>query len=201
MKRVRVVLGAAALALTMAGCSLLEPKPDTSRYFMLRALSSEQGPALDGLVLGLGPVAIPDYLDSNEMIDLVGPYEVRYSAQNRWVEPLGGQIVRTLTENLEALLSPDAIVRHPWFAQDGVQLQVEVVFDPIRMDGSGAWTGSARWVVRAPGTRVGLERGDVSFELGAGSIPPDQIATALSTELDGLTAAIAEAVRRQFARE
>ncbi|MGB1778331.1 MAG: PqiC family protein [Longimicrobiales bacterium] len=201
MNRVRVVLCVALLAIGMTGCSLLEPKPDTSRYFMLRALSPEQGPALDGLVLGLGPVAVPDYLDSNEMIDLVGPYEVRYSAQNRWVEPLGGQIVRTLNENLDALLSPDAIVSYPWFAQDGVQLQVEVAFDPIRMDDGGAWTGSARWVVRAPGTRVGLERGDVSFELGSGSIPPDQIATAISTELEGLTVAIAEAVRRQVARQ
>ena len=107
---VRRVVAPVALLLFMVGCSVLEPKPDTSRYFLLRPAAAPTGSALPDLVLGLGPVTVPDYMDRNEMLDVVGPYELRYSAQNRWVEPLGTQVRRTLADNLRTELKPDAIL-------------------------------------------------------------------------------------------
>lgn len=180
------------------GCSVLEPKPDGSRYFLLRSLAeAPTGPALSDVVLGLGPVTVPDYLDRPEMIDLVDLYEVRYSAQNRWIEPLGTQVHRTLGENLDAMLEPDAILPHPWFAADGVDLQIEVAFGVIRLDTEGRWVGDAAWAVRDASTRVALERSDFDFELGQDSIPPQEIAGAFSAELQRLSTEIAEAIRRQ----
>ena len=195
MKRLSLVVA----VLAMSACSVLEPKPDGSRYFLLRSLAAPgAGPALTELVVGLGPVTVPGYLDQSDMVDLVGPYEVRYSAQNRWVEPLGTQMHRTLAENLDVLLQPAAIVEYPWFDSEGVDLAVEVDFAPIRMDEEGAWAGAVRWVLRDPVTNAPLERSDFRFQLGRDSIPPDVIASGLSEQLGGLSDEIAGAVRRHY---
>lgn len=190
----------AATLLFLTGCGFLSPTPDTSRYFMLRSAPvPAAGPApLGELVLGLGPVDVPAYLDQNEMLDLVGPYEVTYSEQNRWVEPLGGQIFRTLADNLHNMLGPDAILPFPWYTSDGVDLAVEVSFDPIRLDSSGAWLGGASWTLRDPDSRAALERSSSDFVLGTGSIAPQDVAERLSEELGRMGSEIAEAVRRQY---
>jgi uncharacterized lipoprotein YmbA len=183
--------------LGVAACGVLDPRPDTSRYFLLRAVADPAaGAPLDDLVLGLGPVTLPDYLDRNEMLDVVGPYELKYSAKNRWVEPLGAQVRRTLADNLGTMLRPDAVLDHPWFTTDGVTLQVEVAFDAIRLDDAGAWVGSAEWVLRDPASGRALERSDFEIQLGRDAVPPDQVASGMSTELERLSADISAAVRR-----
>lgn len=194
MKRFIVVLVA---LIGTTSCSVLEPKPDTSRYFLLRATADPAaGAALDDLILGLGPVTLPDYLDRNEMLDVVGPYELKYSAENRWVEPLGAQVRRTLADNLGTMLRPDAVLDYPWFTSDGVALQVEVAFDAIRLDEAGAWVGSAEWVLRDPTSGRALERSDFVIQLGQDAVPPEQVASGMSTELERLSAEISAAVRR-----
>ena len=63
---------ALVLLATSIGCSVLEPRHDGSRYFLLRSIAeAPNGPPLSDVVLGLGPVTVPDYLDRPEMIDLV----------------------------------------------------------------------------------------------------------------------------------
>ena len=190
-----------AVAVVAPACSVLEPKPDTSRYFLLRPAAVEPGAAaLDDLILGLGPVTLPDYLDRSEMLDVVGPYELKYSAQNRWVEPLGTQLRRTLAENLRSELGPDAVLHHPWFQSDGVTLQAEVTFDAIRLDDAGAWIGTGEWVLRNAASGAPLERGDIAFELGSDTVPPERVAEAVSSELERLSSEIAGAVRRHHGR-
>jgi len=191
----RLIVFVALLGVT--ACGVLDPRPDTSRYFLLRAVADPAaGAPLDDLVLGLGPVTLPDYLDRNEMLDVVGPYELKYSGQNRWVEPLGAQVRRTLAENLGTMLRPDAVLDYPWFTTDGVTLQVEVAFDAIRLDDAGAWVGSAEWVLRDPASGRALERSDFEIQLGRDAVPPEQVASGMSTELERLSAEISAAVRR-----
>ena len=187
--------------MVVSGCSFLDPKPDSSRYFLLRPMAEPGSvPALDELVLGLGPVTVPDYLDRIEMLEHVGPYEVRYSARDRWVEPLGTQIERTLAENLDALLQPQALAMYPWYRTAGVGLQVEIAFSPIRPDQEGAWRERAEWVVREADTRRILERQEFEFDIGSDLTPPEGVVTKLSEELLRLSGEIAAAVRRHLGR-
>ena len=105
---------------------------------------------------------------------------------------------RTLADNLRTELSPDAILQHPWFVTEGVSLQAEVTFDAIRLGDAGAWIGSGEWVLRNPNSGAPLERGDISFELGNDAVPPEQVAEAISAELERLAGVISAAVRRQY---
>jgi uncharacterized lipoprotein YmbA len=183
------------LVFALGGCSVLEPKPDSARYFLLRPMAppADAGSS-DGLVLGLGPFTMPEHLDRYEMLDFVGTYELRYSATNRWIEPLGDQVRRTLAENLQSLLRPDAVLEYPWYASDGVDLQVAIEVDPIRLGADGGWRGGIDWVVRGSTGSI-VERGHRAFVVGAGPVPPEDVAEAWSAELGGLATEIAEAVR------
>ena len=195
----RAVLAALGLvAMSLSGCSVLEPKPDSSRYFLLRSMAPPaDARVLDELVLGLGPFTMPEHIDRYEMLEFVGTYELRYSATNRWIEPLGDQVRRTLSENLQAILRPGAVLEYPWYATDGVDLQVSVEFDPIRLGGDGVWRGGIDWVLR-DSARSLLERNTVSFEVGPGAVAPEDVAQAWSGELERLAAEIAAAVDRHF---
>lgn len=185
----------------LTGCGALDPRPDTARYFLLRPLAEPSANApLDDLVLGVGPITLPDFLDRNEMLDAVGPYEMRYSAQNRWIEPLGDQLRRTISDNLNLLLLPDAVVAFPWYASDAVGLQVEITFDATPPDDAGGWRGSARWVLRDGGRGTALERDDFAFDLGGREGPPEETASRLSAEMSRLSTEIAEAIRRHHPR-
>ncbi len=187
-----------ALALAASACSVLGPKPDSSRYFLLRPLAETgSGPALDDLVLGVGPMDVPDYLDRTEMIELVGPYEVRYSPQDRWVEPLGTQLRRVLGENLIALLGPDRVVTYPWYQEERVGLQVEVVFEPIRLSDDGNWEGDAYWLIRDGASRAERDRGAFLIRLGSAPVDGGAVAARLSDEVRRMSGEIATAVRRQ----
>jgi uncharacterized lipoprotein YmbA len=187
-----------ALTMVGSGCGVLDPKPDSSRYFLLRPLAEAgSGPALDDLVLGVGPMNVPDYLDRTEMIELVGPYEVRYSAQDRWVEPLGTQLRRVLAENLMTLLRPGRVVEYPWYEAERVGLQVEVTFEPIRLDANGAWTGDAFWLVRDGSSHEEVARGAFAMELGSTPVDGNGVAARLSEEVRRMSGEIAVAVRGQ----
>jgi uncharacterized lipoprotein YmbA len=193
-------LGSGTLAVAsfvfLTGCSVLDPRPDSSRYFLLRAMAPPaDAETNEGLVLGLGPFTMPEHLDRYEMLEFVGTYELRYSATNRWIEPLGGQVRRTLAENLEAILRPDAVFEYPWYATDGVDLQIALEFDPIRLGGDGVWRGGIDWLMRDSAGAI-VDRGHRDFEVGPGSVAPEAAAEAWSGELELLAQQIADAVTR-----
>jgi len=192
-----MTLAFVALTVVASGCGVLDPKPDSSRYFLLRPLAEAgAGPALSDLVLGVGPMSVPDYLDRTEMIELVGPYEVRYSLQDRWVEPLGTQLRQVLAENLQALLRPDRVVEYPWYQAERVGLQVEVTFEPIRLDDDGSWTGDAFWLVRDGVSHEERDRGAFTVRLGSAPVDGNAVAARLSEEVRRMSGEIAVAVRR-----
>ena len=68
----------AALAVFVAaGCTVLPPRPDPSRFYTL-APREARGPAAargEGLAVVVGPVTFPAYLDRNEVAMRVSPSE------------------------------------------------------------------------------------------------------------------------------
>ena len=198
-----------AWAFVLSACSVLSPQPDRGRYFVLRPMASRDvapDRPLTSLVLGLGPVTVPDYADRIEMIEEVSDNELRFSLTNRWIEPLGRQVRSAMGANLAALLQPAELFAHPWFSSDGIQLQVEIAFRSIAVDSVGFWSGQADWIIRDGVSRDVRERGH--FSLGSSSLSgtpggeggPSRIAANLEAELERLSVEIADVVRRVVGR-
>ena len=148
------------LALSLAGCSILEPRPDPSHFFTLSALPrATDTPPASGVTVGLGPVRVPAYLDRPEIATRVASTEVTFSPTDRWAEPLSTSLRRIVAENLGANLGTEEVVAFPWPV--GTHLDWTVALDVVRFERTpaGEVEVAARWVVReGAGGRVRIVR-------------------------------------------
>jgi hypothetical protein len=148
------------LALALAGCSILAPQKDTSRFFTLSAVADgAEAPRAGGIAVGLGPVRVPGYLDRPELATRVASTELVFSSRDRWAEPLGSSLRRVMAQNLSAALGTEEIALFPWPVGTHVDWAVSV--DVLRFERTpdGEVEVAARWVVReGAGGRIRLAR-------------------------------------------
>jgi uncharacterized lipoprotein YmbA len=108
------------------GCVGTSPAPD---YYLLSSIPEDESmqPAdtADGsLVVGIGPIAFPDYLDRAQIVSREGQNRVYLSEFNRWAESLEKNFSRVLLENLMMLLKTDHVYFDPWPKAVGVEYRV-----------------------------------------------------------------------------
>ena len=131
------------LVAVAGGCLTLSPPP---KAYLLSATAPSAAPgAATNVAVGVGPVAIPAYLDRSPIVVRTGTDEVRLSGDHEWAEPLRDALPRTLGENLSAMLHTDAVAVFPWRTPQTVQYRVTV--DILRFDGAlgGSVILHARW--------------------------------------------------------
>jgi uncharacterized lipoprotein YmbA len=143
------VLG--ALAVAIAGCSILGPQPDRARFFTLTSMAPAESvetaglPPADALVLGVGPIELPAYLDRPEVATRVSANEIRFSPIDRWAEPLRSNFAAVLQEDLAMAVGTRRIVGFPWHHRVAVAYAVSV--DLLRFERTQAGDGelAAHW--------------------------------------------------------
>src|SRR5271156_3207024 len=99
-----IAFGVCAMA---AGCSVLSPQADRSKFFILSPVSDSAGitarPSSTSpdsqLTVGVGPISFPDYLRRLAMVTRVSPNRIDLSDERRWAEPLDKNFTRVLSEN------------------------------------------------------------------------------------------------------
>jgi uncharacterized protein len=114
-----------------AGCSFLEVKPDPSRFFALASLprtgqTAQDAAVTNALVLGIGPIKFPGYLDRPQLVTRVSQNRFAVAENDRWAEPLEENFSRVLSENLSILLQTDRVVTYPWERSQQPMYQVQM---------------------------------------------------------------------------
>lgn len=119
---------AGAMALTGAACAVLGPQPDLARFYVLEAMAEgAPGAAVaTEVVVGLGPVRVPDYLGRLEMAERASATELRYLGNERWAEPLDQGLARVLNENLRVRIGAGRIVPLPTMQRAGIRFEVPI---------------------------------------------------------------------------
>jgi len=148
MKRSRSTgsaIAAALLALLVfSGCGTTEP----SRFFLIHSVSEgSSDPSTADLVIGIGPLDLPDYLDRPQIVVRASRNEIELAEFDRWAEPLKGQIVNVLAENLGFLLGTDRVQVHPF--SPAADIACSVAIDVVTFDGKpeGDVSLAARWTL------------------------------------------------------
>ena len=96
----------------------------------------EQGAAArQGIVLGIGPVRVQDYLNRPQIVTRTSTSEIMLHEFHYWGEPLSTNFTVVLAQNLSALLSTDRIFIFPYRNKQNLPLQYQVIVDVIRFDG------------------------------------------------------------------
>lgn len=148
----RLALGLIAAALLPA-CGLLRPPSTAPTLFYV--LTVEERPAAGDtvavgaskLVLGLGPIVLPPYLERPQMARRTGPNEVAYSETDRWAEPLQDNFARVLAGNLDELLGTERIVFYPWYRNTPMTYAVSVAVGRFERQAGDQVELQARWNV------------------------------------------------------
>jgi uncharacterized lipoprotein YmbA len=147
-----IVFGACLMA---AGCSVLSPQPDRSKFFILTPLSAGAGPTAKQtstgpdapLTIGVGPIEFPDYLRRLAIVTRTAPNRIELSDERRWGEPLDRNFTRVLTENLTILLNTQQIEKYPWSLSTKVDYRIEIDVQRFETTSDGQSQLVARWII------------------------------------------------------
>jgi uncharacterized protein len=150
---ISVTIALGLMALSLAGCGSLFPKPspNPSRIFVLFSpLQTAERQDLDRpgqISLGVGPVRLPGYLDRREILTRVAQNRFDLSENDRWAEPLDENFTHLLAQNLSVLLGSDRIITYPWPLDKRPHYRVEIDVFRFEVNSAGEAQLSARWSV------------------------------------------------------
>jgi uncharacterized protein len=145
-----------ACMMMAAGCTVLSPQPDRSRFFILSPVpdsgASTTATAATSpdsqLIIGVGPVDFPNYLRRLPVVTRVAPNRVEVSDEKRWAEPLDKNFTRVFSENLATLLNTQRIEKYPWPLRNKVDYQIEVNVQRFETTSDGQTQLVASWIIR-----------------------------------------------------
>lgn len=128
----------ACAAIMLGGCA-----NNAQKSYFLEA----DGPAPSGagMMLGIGPIRIPEYLARREIAIETGPHELDYAYDHLWAGRLEQQVGAALGQNLGRRLGTGSIQQYPWDSQTPVHYQVSVDIRRFHANESGTAVLEASW--------------------------------------------------------
>jgi uncharacterized lipoprotein YmbA len=187
-------LSLGVLLVFTGGCLGTSPP---SRFYLLSPLSSSKSLAdvRSGLALGVGPVALPEYLNRAQIVTRAGEHQLELAEFDRWAEPLQRSFARILVMNLSTLLSTDRIALHPWNRSTPIKYQVTV--DVARFDAGEDGTADllVRWSLIDAAERRALLMRKSTFSEAVDADDYEDTVASMSRLVGALSREIAEAIR------
>ncbi len=144
---------AVTLLLATAGCNVLAPQKDDSKFFILTPAGDSAPTALSPagqgreLSIGVGPVAFPGYLKRPAIVTRTGPDQLKLSEDKRWAEPLDANFQSVLAQDLSQMLVTQQVVIFPWYSKTHIDYQVELQVSRFDVSSDGQSRLTARWTV------------------------------------------------------
>lgn len=169
----------------LAGCSANMPL----RLYHLGHVSPTEARRDDDRLkrVSLRRVAVPDALDTTDILRRGGEHEYVASRTGRWSERLSAELTDALAADL-ARLRPDLLISQEVTPTPQSQIFVEIL--SFSIDGSGACSLSARWRV-SEGAPASGQGASVTIDEQAIAADDASVAAAMSQAIDRLAAMIA----------
>ena len=95
--------------------------------------------AEEPMVLGIGAIHLPDYLDRLRLVTRIGTNRLQVDDFHRWAAPLQDDIQRVFGDNLKALTEVQRVVFHPWTSNQKPDLVIDLDIHAFR--GAFRWRG------------------------------------------------------------
>jgi uncharacterized lipoprotein YmbA len=194
--RQRCFLLVGFVLLFVLGCASSPPP----RFYTLSSLQEggrgpRESPSDQGLVIVVGPIQFPEYLDRAEVVTRSSTNKITLSEFDLWAGSLAEDFNRTLVENLSVLLPTESVFVYPRFRPGLAKFQITL--DVIRFDGSlgGDVSLIVRWAILE-----GKERKVVSLRKSVITEPSggkgyEGMVAADSQALEKLSREIADAIK------
>lgn len=184
----------AACALALAACAGVSVP---QHLYTLAAPAPADGEALrppaPGLVIGVGPVELADYLDRGELAVRGPGNEINLLEGHAWAGSLRDEFGAALGEALAGLLPGANVARYPWPSSLDVDYRLAVRV--VRFEGGNDGTArlQARWTLRDGAGGVLAMRSSLLVEPVSGPGAAD-LAAALGRTVQALAREAAQAM-------
>lgn len=196
----------AVVGLAVTGCapkalnnlSNIGKESDPTRFYTLTAIAEKPAdgkPAMPGLVLGIGPVSVADYLDRSHIVVRKSTNQLELEDFDRWAGSPAKEIQRVLGADLALLLGTERVVGYPWKSAIVPDKTVEVAVERFEYDAADGkvWLVASWQVFGDNGRQVeAFRRSTLSMDANAGY---EEISAALGALTGELAVQIAQAVR------
>jgi uncharacterized lipoprotein YmbA len=191
----RLVFCVLTVLVATGGCSLLAPRPDPSRFYVLTATETAAvGTMPRDAALLLGPITVSTYLQRPQVATRVPPNRIEYSQLSRWAEPLEANVARVLAGNLAVLLATEEVYTYPAFPAGPLVLQIALRIERLERGPAGEAEIVAQWTIRDPKRGVDLDAKRRALTEAAGSADMDASVEALSRAFGRLSREVAASV-------
>ena len=167
----------------------------TRVYVLGSTTPTETAKGAPCIVLGIGPVEIPGYLDRPQIVTRLSSNEIQPSDFDQWGEPLAQGIGRALADNLASQLCAQRVEYYPWKGSLTVDYQVRVRVTRFEGHLGGSAELVAQWtLVGSDGKKVLAEK---SSSLSAPAVGSgyEGLVAAQSKTLEKLSVEIASEIK------
>ena len=182
LRKAAAAVGAASIALLLAGCVSRAPQPAPTLYRLPIASPVDVGPihVPSGWTWQIvGAPRVPEYLDRDALLMPQGDAGLRPLPGHRWAEPLREAVPRLLRQDLAALLGADRVWSTP--VPPGVsitrQLRLELQALETTPD-RRAVRLRARWTLIDPSGQTPPSAQQADLTVPSAGTEPDQLVTA-----------------------
>lgn len=170
---------------------------DPTRFYTLAVDDSplpEGTQTMPSLTLGVGPVAVTDYLDRSQIVMRASATELELGEFDRWAGSPAKEFQRVLGANLAHQLGTERVVHYPWKSSIAPDMAVEVTLERFEHGGDGKVWLVAAWQVFSDNGReaVAFRRSTLSRDSGR---EYNAISASLSVLSADLAQEIAAAIR------
>lgn len=184
----------ALMSSLVLGCAKAPP-PD---FYLLAPQGPMQLPEFEsGVAIGVGPVALPAYLDRNQIVSRQTASHLRLSEQHQWAEPVKAGFTRLLLIALGLELDSNRLYLLP--TRQRRELDYRVSVDVLRFDGQlgGEVELVARWTLLNGDGKTILASRVAQIRTGSQGADYNAFVTAQSLAISELGREIARAVDEQ----
>jgi uncharacterized lipoprotein YmbA len=181
--------------LLVLGCT----SSPATRFYTLSSLQEggrgpKESPSDQGLVIVVGPIQFPAYLDRTEIVTRASNNKITLSEFDLWVGSLAEDFNRALAENLSVLLSTESVIVYPRLRPGLAKYQITM--DVIRFDGSlgGDVSLIVRWAILEGKERKVTSLRKSTITEPSGGKDYEAMVAANSRALEKLSREIADAI-------
>lgn len=187
------------IVVILAGCA----RSPSSKFYRLNPLQNSTSITRDAspeqnLLIAIGPVRIPDFLDRPQIVTRAGENELKLSEFHRWAGSLENDVTRVLVDDIAGLLPTDRFSVVSWAPYPVSQMppsyRVEVFVNRFEGTLGDSVLLKAQWEVFTYNGSLLLYRESLVREQIHGS-SYDALVAAMSSALERLSRDIAGVIR------
>jgi uncharacterized lipoprotein YmbA len=190
------VLTLSLFLVILTGCGSSAP----TRFYLLNSLSGPETGQLvsdskDSMVIGIGPVTIPEYLDRFQIVTRTSNNKINLAEFDQWAEPMNENVSRVLVENLSQMLSTNNVSLFPSKVSDNLDYQIQIEIVDFEGKFGDKASLSVRWsILGDKGKRVLIKRKS-NFKESVGSGNYEVLVAAMNKMLEDFSREIAETIK------